>query len=276
MFSATVPSNRKFSWSTTPRFARKSRSRVSSRFWPSTSTLPPRGRLKAITRLISVLFPDPLEPTSAVVEPAGAWNDTSRSTGTPGVYSNPTPSNVTSPRSASRGRRDSSSWSSVAIDRTSRIRSSPANASLTCVPIDAICTSGAATRPVKNRYITKSPSVIEPARIDRPPTTIISTPIAPMMTVENAVMADTPVIDLATLRNRRWAPCVKTISSRFSAMYDLTIRTPPSASPRRPVTSALIFPRSRKSGRSRMKARAIPPPKVRSTTSVSDVSRQLR
>ena len=32
------------------------------------------------------------------------------------------------------------------------------------------------------------------------------------------VVADTPVIDCAMLRNRRWAPLVKTISSRFSAV----------------------------------------------------------
>jgi hypothetical protein len=85
------------------------------------------------------------------------------------------------------------------------------------VPIDAICTSGAATRPVKNRYITKSPSVIDPSRIDRPPMTIISTPMAPMTTVEKAVIAETPVIDRATLRNRRCAPLVKTSASRRSA-----------------------------------------------------------
>ena len=54
--------------------------------------------------------------------------------------------------------------------------------------------------------------------MERPPITIISTPIAPTITVENAVIADTPVIDCATFRNSRWAPFVKTISSRFSAM----------------------------------------------------------
>ena len=37
------------------------------------------------------------------------------------------------------------------------------------------------------------------------------------ITVENAVMADTPVIDCATFLNSRCAPFVKTISSRFSA-----------------------------------------------------------
>ena len=41
---------------------------------------PDAGRLKAITRLISVLLPDPLDPTSAVVVPAGALKLTSFST----------------------------------------------------------------------------------------------------------------------------------------------------------------------------------------------------
>ena len=54
------------------------------------------------------------------------------------------------------------------------MRSSPANASLTCVPMDAICTSGAATSPMKKMYMTKSPSVMEPPTIDRPPTMIMS------------------------------------------------------------------------------------------------------
>ena len=45
-----------------------------------------------------------------------------------------------------------------------------------------------------------SPSVIRPSRMARPPIRIIVTPITPTITVENAVMADTPVIDFATLR----------------------------------------------------------------------------
>ena len=40
------------------------------------------------------------------------------------------------------------------------MRSSPANASVICVPMEAIYTSGAATRPVKKMYMTKSPSVM--------------------------------------------------------------------------------------------------------------------
>ena len=60
--------------------------------------------MNAITRLISVLLPEPLEPTSAVVDPAGARNDTCFSTGTPGLYSNVTSSNSTSPRDVGQRR----------------------------------------------------------------------------------------------------------------------------------------------------------------------------
>ena len=42
------------------------------------------------------------------------------------------------------------------------MRSRPANASVICVPIDAIETIGAATRPMKKMYMMKSPSVISP------------------------------------------------------------------------------------------------------------------
>ena len=48
------------------------------------------------------------------------------------------------------------------------MRSRPAKASLSCVPIEEIWTSGAATSPVKKMYITKSPSDIEPERMERP------------------------------------------------------------------------------------------------------------
>ena len=98
------------------------------------------------------------------------------------------------------------------------MRSSPANASVIWVPIEAIETSGAATSPMKKMYITKSPRVMRPARMSLPPSQTISTPTTPMITVLPAVVAETPVIDWAMLRNNRWAPCVKTISSRFSAV----------------------------------------------------------
>ena len=67
------------------------------------------------------------------------------------------------------------------------MRSRPANASVICVPIEAIETSGAATSPMKKMYMTRSPSVISPARIARPPSQIISTPMMPMITVLPAV-----------------------------------------------------------------------------------------
>ena len=53
------------------------------------------------------------------------------------------------------------------------------------------------------------------------------------------------------------------------------MRMPPSVSVSRPVTSALILPRSRKIGRSRVKAIAITPPNAPSNTSVAVVRRQL-
>jgi len=112
-------------------------------------------------------------------------------------------------------------------------------------------------------------------RIADPPMSIIAMPMAPMTTPENAPIADTPVSDCATFRNRRCAPFANTISSRFSAVYALTMRTPPSDSPSRPVTSALIWPRSRKSGRSRLNAVAMPMPNVSRMTIVTEVSRQL-
>ena len=85
MFEATDPSKRKFSCSTTPSCRRYSASRRSARSRPSTRTRPAWGRLNAMIRLTRVLFPDPLDPTSAVVLPAGASSETSLSTGTPSV-----------------------------------------------------------------------------------------------------------------------------------------------------------------------------------------------
>jgi len=156
------------------------------------------------------------------------------------------------------------------------MRSSPANASLICVPMEAICTSGAATRPMKKTYITKSPRVMRSASIARPPTRIISTPMPPTMTVVAAPSDETPVMVLAMLRNSRFTPRVKTSCSLRSATYDLTTRMPPSDSARRPVTSALICPRSRKMGRSFEKAYAMSPPNTARMTIVLVVRRQLR
>ena len=51
-----------------------------------------------------------------------------------------------------------------------------------------------------------------------PPTMIITTPMMPTMTVDSAVVIDTPVIDEVTLRSSLWTPCANTICSRFSAV----------------------------------------------------------
>ena len=86
------------------------------------------------------------------------------------------------------------------------MRSSPANASVICVPIDASWITGIVISAVNERYFTKSPIVIVPSRIAAPPISIIAMPMAPITSDENAVTADTPVSDFATLRNSRCAP----------------------------------------------------------------------
>ena len=141
--------------------------------------------------------------------------------------------------------------------------------------MDAIPINGAATSPTKNTYITKSPRVIVPARIARPPTRIIRTPIAPTISAANAPSPDTPVIVVAMFRNRRCAPRANTSRSPRSDRYALTIRIPPNVSARRPVTSALILPRSRNRGRSLVNAYAIPPPNVPRTRIAIAVSCQF-
>ena len=63
--------------------------------------------------------------------------------------------------------------------------------------------TGNAINPVNIRYMTNSPTVIVPDRIDDPPTMIITTPIAPRTSVEKAVTLETPVSDCATFLNSR-------------------------------------------------------------------------
>jgi len=155
------------------------------------------------------------------------------------------------------------------------MRSSPANASVICVPMDAMLISGIATSPTKMLYMNRSPSVIAPESTERPPSRIIRIPIAPMMIVANEPTPEIPVMVAAMLRNSVLAPRVNTSRSLRSAWYALTIRIPPRVSARRPVTSALILPRSRNSGRSLVKASAIPAPKQARMRIAIAVSRQL-
>ena len=166
---------------------------------------------------MSELLPEPLGPTSAVVEPAGAQKDTSLNTGTPGTYSKLTSRSSTLPSSASSVALPASVSSSVGVCMISRMRSSPANASLICVPIDAICTSGAAMSPTKNTYMMNPPRVIVPARMARPPTMIMRTPISPTITAAPDPTADVPVMVFAMLRKSLCTPRAKTSRSRRSA-----------------------------------------------------------
>ena len=87
-----------------------------------------------------------------------------------------------------------------------------------CVPIDASWKIGIVISAVNDRYFTRSPMVMAPSRIAAPPISIIATPLAPTTRDENAMTADVPVSDLATLRNIRCAPFANTSSSRFSAV----------------------------------------------------------
>ena len=67
-------------------------------------------------------------------------------------------------------------------------------------------------------YITKSPSVMRPSRIAPPPTTIISTPMTPTITVDADCTMDTPSIERAMFRNSLWMPRANTSDSRRSAV----------------------------------------------------------
>ena len=193
---------------------------------------------------MSVLLPDPLEPTSAVVEPAGRVKRhvlQHRHAGLVLEGDVVEHDLAADARPAAPARRRPAS--SVAMRRISRMRSSPANASVICVPIDAIWMTGTAIMPVNRRYMTKSPSVIVPgAGSAWPPTSIMITPMsADHQRRRTPPTAETPVIVAGDVAEQRCAPCAKTSSSRLSAVYALTMRTPPSDSASRPVTSALIL-----------------------------------
>ncbi len=87
-----------------------------------------------------------------------------------------------------------------------------------------------------------------------------SMPTMPMMTVVTADTHEIAVIVAATLRKSLCTPLPNTCRSRRSAVYVFTRRMPPTVSASRPLTSALIAPRCRKIGRSRLNAAAITPP----------------
>ena len=80
-FSRIVPANRNVSCSTTPSCVRYVSSRTLARSMPSTVTRPQLGLWNAEINPMIVLFPEPLEPTSAVTVPDGETNETSFNTG---------------------------------------------------------------------------------------------------------------------------------------------------------------------------------------------------
>jgi len=94
---------------------------------------------------IIVLLPDPEGPTSAIDFPAGATTLMFFRTGTPGVYSNPTFRNSMPPAMSGVVVFAESASSSRVSLKISRIRSRPANASESWVPIETICTTGPMT-----------------------------------------------------------------------------------------------------------------------------------
>ena len=82
-FSRMVPSKRKVSCRTTPRWRRYESSLTVARSTPSTTTRPAVGVWKAQTRPIIVDLPAPEGPTRAVTVPGAARSETSWSTGSP-------------------------------------------------------------------------------------------------------------------------------------------------------------------------------------------------
>ncbi len=146
-FSRMVPANRNESWSTTPSCVRYEPSRTVDRSAPSTVTRPAPGAWNAETSPMIVLLPDPDEPTSAVTVPAGETNDTSSSTGLSASYAKSTCSNATSPRTVPSVAVRFGSASSRDSSSTSRVRSRPASASVSWVPMFTIWKIGAMRKP---------------------------------------------------------------------------------------------------------------------------------
>ena len=114
-----------------------------------------------------------------------------------------------------------------------------------------------------------------PAMIWRAPTYIMTAPTSPSSTLEERLITEVAVSVRITLSSRRCTPAANTECSRASAWYPLITRTPPSDSVRRPVTSALILPRSRKMGRMVPKALFSATPKHSRKPNATSVMRGL-
>ena len=94
-----------------------------------------------------MLLPEPDGPTSAVEVPGRAVNEIPLSTGCPELYSKRTSRNSISPSTSGMGSCATSPASSVTSLRISRMRSSPANASVIWLPMLTTCIIGPTSMP---------------------------------------------------------------------------------------------------------------------------------
>ena len=238
---------------------------------PSIVTTPESGSRKAAASPAIVVLPDPEVPTSAVMVPAAACRLTSCSTAWSSRYPKETRSKAMSPRSRGSATVRPGSWPSGRFASTSSVRSRPASVSVSSVPMRLICTIGAIMKPRYRLNDTKSPIVMAPRRIRAAPTPMISTAESPMISPPPLVSRLVAVSDVRTFSKMRSTPREKTRSSCGSAWKPLITRMPLNDSVSRPVTSALMAPRSRKIGRIARNALADTTPNTASGTSVNSV-----
>ena len=92
-------------------------------------------------------LPAPDGPTSAVTLPGSARSETPCSTRSPSRYAKPTSSNTTSPPQRAQGHRPPRVLVLRPLASTSRVRSRPAKASVSWVPIVTIWKNGPTRKP---------------------------------------------------------------------------------------------------------------------------------
>ena len=95
----------------------------------------------------------------------------------------------------------------------------------------------------------RPPVVIVPAMIWRAPTNVTTAPTSPRSTLADKLITDVAVKVRITFSSRRLTPVANTVSFAFFGVVALNHANAAKISVSRPVTSALILPRSRKMGR---------------------------
>ena len=162
-------------------------------------------------------LPEPEDPTRAVTLPGTDVKLTSSRTGFPGSYSKSTFSKLSSPFiSGSIMVRSGSAYSSCSWN-ISRVRSSPATASVIWLPIFVICMTGAARKPINSVYWKNWPCVIWPDIISFPPMNMMTAPTLPITRVEARLMVDMAVSVFKTFCSSFSTPPLNTCCSRSSA-----------------------------------------------------------